>query len=58
MNAIVILILAVLGIAIGYGFYARTIDRSVIQPDPNRTTPAKMYMDGVDFTPANISMLV
>ena len=57
MNAIVILILAVLGIAIGYGFYARTIDRSVIQPDPNRTTPAKMYMDGVDFTPASRNVL-
>jgi carbon starvation protein len=57
MNAIVILILAVLGIAIGYGFYARTIDKSVIQPDPNKTTPAKMYMDGVDFTPASRNVL-
>lgn len=57
MNAIVILILAILGIAIGYGFYAKTIDKSVIQPDPNKTTPAKMYMDGVDFTPANRNIL-
>ena len=57
MNAIVVLILAVLGIAIGYGFYARTIDKSIIQPDPDKTTPAKMYMDGVDFTPANRNVL-
>jgi len=57
MNAIVVLILAVLGIAIGYGFYARTIDKSIIQPDPNKTTPAKMYMDGVDFTPASRNVL-
>jgi len=57
MNAIVVLILAVLGIGIGYGFYARTIDKSIIQPDPNKTTPAKMYMDGVDFTPAGRNVL-
>ncbi|MFZ5916025.1 MAG: carbon starvation protein A [Chloroflexota bacterium] len=57
MNAIVVLILSILGIGIGYGFYAKTIDKSVIQPDPNKTTPAKMYMDGVDFTPANRNVL-
>jgi carbon starvation protein len=57
MNAIVVLILAVLGIAIGYGFYARTIDKSIIEPDPDKTTPAKMFMDGVDFTPAGRNVL-
>jgi len=57
MNAIVVLILAVLGIAVGYGFYAKTIDKSIIQPDPKKSTPAKMYMDGVDFTPANRNVL-
>jgi len=57
MNAIVVLILAVLGIAVGYGFYAKTIDKSIIQPDPKKATPAKMYMDGVDFTPANRNVL-
>jgi len=57
MNAIVVLILAALGIGIGYGFYAKTIDKSIVQPDPNKTTPAKMYMDGVDFTPAGRNVL-
>jgi carbon starvation protein len=57
MNAIVVLILAALGIGIGYGFYAKTIDRSIIQPDPQKATPAKMYMDGVDFTPASRNVL-
>ena len=57
MNAIVVLILAALGIGIGYGFYAKTIDKSIVQPDPNKTTPAKMYMDGVDFTPASRNVL-
>ncbi len=57
MNAIVVLILSVVVIAIGYGVYARSIDRRVIQPDPSKATPAKMYMDGVDFIPANRHVL-
>ena len=57
MNAIVVLILAALGIGIGYGIYAKRIDKSIIEPDPDKTTPAKMYMDGVDFTPAGRNVL-
>ncbi|MGQ9802684.1 MAG: carbon starvation CstA family protein [Anaerolineae bacterium] len=57
MNAIVVLILAAIGVAVGYGVYAKTIDRRVIQPDPSKATPAKMYMDGVDFIPANRHVL-
>ena len=57
MNAIVALILGALGIAVGYGWYARRIDRNIIQPDPEKATPAKMYMDGVDFTPASRNVL-
>jgi carbon starvation protein len=57
MNAIIILILAALGIAVGYGLYARSIDKNVIQPSPDKATPAKMYMDGVDFTPASRNVL-
>jgi len=57
MNSIVVLIIGALGIAVGYGWYARRIDRDIVQPDPNKATPAKMYMDGVDFTPASRSVL-
>ncbi len=57
MNSIIVLILAVLAIVIGYGWYARSIDRRIIQPDPSKATPAKMYMDGVDFTPASRNVL-
>src|SRR5512137_2060696 len=57
MNALIIMILAVVGIAVGYGVYARFIDRSIIAPNPNKATPAKMYMDGVDFTPAARNVL-
>ena len=57
MNSIIVLILAALGIAIGYGIYARNIDRNIVKPSPEKATPAKMYMDGVDFTPASRNVL-
>jgi len=57
MNAIVILILAVVAIVLGYGVYAKSIDRRIIQPDDSKATPARMYMDGVDFSPANRNVL-
>jgi carbon starvation protein len=55
--SIVILLIGVAAIVLGYGWYARTINREVIQPDDKRATPAKMYMDGVDFAPANRNVL-
>jgi carbon starvation protein len=57
MNSIIVLILGALGIVIGYGWYARRIDRDIVKPDPSKATPAKMYMDGVDFTPASRNVL-
>ena len=57
MNSIIVLILGALGIVIGYGVYARRIDRGIVQPDPSKATPAKMYMDGVDFMPSSRNVL-
>jgi carbon starvation protein len=57
MNAIVALIIGVVTIVLGYFWYAKTINTKVIQPDDKKATPAKMYMDGVDFTPANRNVL-
>jgi carbon starvation protein len=57
MDAILVLLLGIVAIIIGYGFYAKTINTKILQPDPAKATPAKMYMDGVDFTPANRNVL-
>jgi carbon starvation protein len=57
MNSIIVLLLGALGIGVGYFWYARGIDRKIVQPDPKKATPAKLYMDGVDFTPASRSVL-
>jgi len=57
MNSLLVLILAALGLGIGYGIYAKRIDKNIVQPNPDKATPAKMYMDGVDFTPASRNVL-
>jgi carbon starvation protein len=57
MNSLFVLILGALGVGVGYFVYARRIDRSIVQPDAKKATPARMYMDGVDFTPASRNVL-
>src|SRR5512136_1853456 len=57
MNSIIALLIGVAAIGIGYFVYARSINTNVIQPDEKKATPAKMFMDGVDFTPANRNVL-
>ena len=57
MNAAVIALLGVFMISFAYKAYARRIDRDIIQPDAKRATPARMYMDGVDFMPTNRNIL-
>jgi carbon starvation protein len=57
MNA-AILILAALGVAVGgYRWYTGYVDRKVLKADPKKVTPAKMYMDGVDFMPTSRNVL-
>src|SRR5436190_18380547 len=57
MNTLYIVVIGILTIYIAYNFYARRIDRDVIQADPSRATPARMYMDGVDFMPTSRNVL-
>ena len=57
MNSVFALVIGVVAIAVGYGVYAKTINTKFVQPDDKKATPAKMYMDGVDFTPANRNVL-
>jgi carbon starvation protein len=57
MNAILIIIITAVILGVGYGFYAKNIDKNIVQPNPDKATPAKMYMDGVDFTPASKNVL-
>lgn len=55
--ALVALVATMILVVLGYRFYAARMDRDVIKADPKRATPATMYKDGVDFMPANSSVL-
>ena len=57
MNTLWIVVLGVLTTYFAYNFYARRIDRNIIQSDVKRATPARMYMDGVDFMPTSRNVL-
>ncbi len=57
MNSVIVLVLGFIVAFIGYRFYAKYIDRKVIKSDPNKATPAKMYMDGVEFMPTSKNIL-
>jgi len=57
MNSLFALLIGVVVIGVGYFVYARSINANIIQPDAKKATPAKMFMDGVDFTPANRNVL-
>lgn len=57
MNTLWIVLIAAVIIYLAYNFYAKVVDRNVIQADAKKATPAKMYMDGVDFMPTNRNVL-
>jgi carbon starvation protein len=55
--SLLIIIAALVVAVLGYRWYAGFIDTKVIKADPKRITPAKMYMDGVDFMPTSKNVL-
>jgi carbon starvation protein len=57
MNSLWVLLWWVVIVVVGYWVYARHVAKNIFGVDPNRATPAKMYMDGVDFMPAQKNVL-
>ena len=57
MNTLFIVVAGILTTWLAYNYYAKVIDRKVIESDPRRATPARMYMDGVDFMPTSRNVL-
>jgi carbon starvation protein len=53
MSSLWIVVIGVVVIYFAYNYYAKRIDRTVIQADASRVTPARMYMDGADFMPTS-----
>jgi len=57
MNTLWIVVIGALVIYLAYNYYAKRIDRDIIRSDAKRATPARMYMDGVDFMPTSKNVL-
>lgn len=57
MNTLWIVVISAVVIYVAYNFYAKRIDREIIKADAKKATPAKMYMDGVDFMPTSRNVL-
>jgi carbon starvation protein len=53
MNSFWVVVVGAVIITLAYNLYAKRIDRTVIQADADKTTPARMYMDGADFVPTS-----
>ncbi|CAG0984022.1 Peptide transporter CstA [Anaerolineae bacterium] len=57
MNTLLVILLGGVMIYLTYTMYSRRVDREIIQSDSKKATPAKMYMDGVDFMPTSRNVL-
>jgi len=53
VNAAMILIASIIIYFLVYYLRVKKIDRDVMKCDPARATPAKVYMDGVEYFPTN-----
>ncbi len=57
MNSAVVVIIGLIVAFVGYRVYAKYIDTKIMKSDVKRATPAKMYMDGVEFMPTSKNVL-
>ena len=57
MNSVVVIIIGLIVAFIGYRVYAKYVDTKIMKADVKKATPAKMYMDGVEFMPTSKNIL-
>jgi carbon starvation protein len=57
MNTLIMLVVSAVVVYLAYTLYARRIDKTVLQADGKKATPARLYMDGVDFNPTSRNIL-
>ncbi|PBB05106.1 carbon starvation CstA family protein [Salimicrobium humidisoli] len=53
MNGIWLAVFGIIVLALGYRYYSKFLAEKIYKLDPNYTTPAHKYKDGVDFVPTN-----
>ena len=53
MLSVVALLAGFAAFAFAYWGYGKWFDRKIMESNPKKTTPARMYMDGIEFFPSN-----
>ncbi|WP_096187050.1 carbon starvation CstA family protein [Evansella halocellulosilytica] len=53
MNAILLALIGMFAFYLGYRYYSKFVAEKIYRLDPNYTTPAHKFKDGVDFVPTN-----
>jgi carbon starvation protein len=56
-SAALVLVSGIILFFIVYHLYAKWFDQKIIQVDPEKSTPARTYLDGVEFFPTNKNIL-
>ncbi len=54
VNAVWFVIAAICTYVIGYRFYARLIERKIVQPRDDHATPAEIFENGTDYVPTDM----
>lgn len=57
MSVIIIIGVVIIFYVVGYRYYAKTLDRRIIEPDDGHTTAAHLMGDNVDYYPFKKSIL-
>ena len=57
MNSLAVTLAALVWLLLGYRFYGKFIERTLVEPDDTRVTPAHELEDGVDFHPSKTRLL-
>ena len=57
VNAVWFVIAAICTYLIGFRFYARLIERKIVQPRDDHATPAEIYENGTDYMPTDRRVL-
>ena len=57
MNSLIVTTAAIAWLYLGYRWYGRFIERTLVKPDDSTPTPARAINDGVDFHPSKTPLL-
>jgi len=58
LETLLVMLIGIVLYLLVYNFYVKWFDKNIMEADAKRTTPAHMYMDGVEFFPTSRYVLL